>query len=469
MNSLAASDEKSEPLDESDSLLEGNGGFETLEEGEIEDLTIQGDSVESIEPLDSDETMSLDSVNDEEQEEFVSLDENSGFPDELLPADDNFSLEEAADQEIIQLNEDSDEQEDFLPAEEIEEDILPSEEVEIEEEEILPAEETEEEIEEIQEIGNEYEEISDEESETASDKEFVIEETDTNDSEYDDLSKFDYSTEIMPSIKDIEAGEGEEETEGAEEISEENETQDEAEVTDEESTYADAENNQEEIDGLFQGENAEMPSENTKKKTGILPLLGVLVVLGALGYYGYTKYMTGSGSLDKTPEPSMANVEKPILPTDNVAQQGDAMPNEAVEKPQSAASATNEAVSVEIPEIEQNLNASIEVSNLSVNWEVPVSYANNATAKRYFVKIGKVLQLNLKTEFLLLSTPPISNKITVELEYKFSADKIIQSSGVKSIDDLVKATLKKVLGMNMNVNMNVFDNLQGNPVLVIKL
>ena len=149
------------------------------------------------------------------------------------------------------------------------------------------------------------------------------------------------------------------------------------------------------------------------------------------------------------------------------------MPVETVENVETN-KATNEGTANSIPVIEQNLDASIDVSNLSVNWEVPASYTTNATAKRYFVRVGKILQLNLKTELLLLSISPITNKISVELEFnkdtgKFSIKNLSESSGVPAIDKVIKETTEKTLGMNLNMNMSVFGNLQGNPVLVIKL
>ena len=134
----------------------------------------------------------------------------------------------------------------------------------------------------------------------------------------------------------------------------------------------------------------------------------------------------------------------------------------------------NEGTSETIPAIEQNLDASILVSNLKVDWEVPAGYASNTSARRYLVKLGKVVQLNLKTELLLLNKPPITNKIAVEIKYnngekKFEAVGITVSSGEKSVDDLIMQTVNKALAMKLSVNSDSFNNLQGNPVLIIHL
>ena len=206
----------------------------------------------------------------------------------------------------------------------------------------------------------------------------------------------------------------------------------------------------------------------------ILLLIALLAVLGGVGYFGYTKFTASSEDDTQT------NLISDSVQEDNVKEQEsanpktqDAMPIETVE-----ASAPNdaheEAASVSIPAIEQNLDASILVSNLKVDWEVPAGYASNTSAKRYLVKLGKIIQLNLKTELLLLSKPPITNKIAVEIKYnpgskKFETSGVTISSGEKSVDDLIMQTVNKALSMNLNMNTNSFSKLQGNPVLVIHL
>lgn len=288
--------------------------------------------------------------------------------------------------------------------------------------------------------------------------------------EFDELSKFDYSTEIEPSITSIETGSAAE-NETSDAITEEMlETFD--SILDSEKPEQEVnKENEEQIDTLFDNGPA-VVNTSKKKKGSALPLLGILVVAGALGYFGYTKYFgTMPPFLNNTNAP--AGLTTATQPEEKDTQNQVAMPIETVENTEAPKNG-NEAVSVSIPAIEQNLGASIEVSNLTVNWEVPLAYANNATAKRYFVKIGKVLQLKLKTELLLVSSPPITNKITIELEFnksanRFEISKMTNSSGVEVVDSVIKDTVSKTLGMNMSTNMSVFSNLQGNPVLIIKL
>ena len=149
------------------------------------------------------------------------------------------------------------------------------------------------------------------------------------------------------------------------------------------------------------------------------------------------------------------------------------MPIETVESTEPIATG-NEGSATSIPTIEQNLDASILVSNLKIDWEVPAGYASNTSAKRYLVKLGKIIQLNLKTELLLLNKPPLTNKIAVEIKYNDSSKKfetvgIVTSSGEELVDNLIKQTVDKALSMNLNMNTNSFSKLQGNPILIIHL
>ncbi len=241
-----------------------------------------------------------------------------------------------------------------------------------------------------------------------------------------------------------------------------------------ESSNKENENNSEQIEALFNADNTdEVPSmgyQKPKQKSSIklLAVIGLLVVLGAVGYLGYNQFA------NQTPQEDENN-----LITDSVQapapqqQQEEAMPVESVETTTPKLD-NNEGTAESIPAIEQNLDASILVSNLKVDWEVPAGYASNTSARRYLVKLGKIIQLNLKTELLLLNKPPITNKIAVEIKYndsakKFEAVGVTVSSGEQSVDKLIMQTVNKALAMNLSVNSDSFKNLQGNPVLIIHL
>lgn len=231
----------------------------------------------------------------------------------------------------------------------------------------------------------------------------------------------------------------------------------------------------EQIDTLFNENNESMeetPNIETyspkKQKNSMLPVavLAMIIIAGALGYYGYNKFVQLPAN-----DEIISNDLSSGIQTSGI-QKEDAMPIESVET--TTPQLSNEGTSDTIPMIEQNLDASILVSNLKVEWEIPAGYASNTAARRYLVKIGKIIQLNLKTELLLLNKPPITNKIAVEIKYnnqskKFETAGITISSGEKSVDDLIQQAVDKALGMNLSTNTDSFAKLQGNPVLVIHL
>ena len=240
------------------------------------------------------------------------------------------------------------------------------------------------------------------------------------------------------------------------------------------SSDEDNENNTEQIEALFNSDNTdETPNvvyQKPKQKSSIklLAIIGLLVVLGAVGYLGYNQF---TNQVPKEDENNLIadSVQTPAPQQ----QQEEAMPIESVETVAPKLD-SNEGTAESIPAIEQNLDASILVSNLKVDWEVPAGYASNTSARRYLVKLGKIIQLNLKTELLLLNKPPITNKIAVEIKYndsakKFEAVGITVSSGELSVDNLIMQTVNKALAMNLSVNSDSFKNLQGNPVLIIHL
>ena len=285
----------------------------------------------------------------------------------------------------------------------------------------------------------------------------------------EDLSE--YSTEITPSGADL--------IESLDK--EENQQQ---EVQD----YVESENEQQEelaensLESLFTGEQEGVPVPAKKKGNPFVILLFSAILIGGIGYLLYTNYFNKNitESLPETIDTASQevindNAGNETENTENSVTKNNTepMPVETVENI-SNVSNKEEASPISVPAIEQNIDASILVSNLKIDWEVPAGYASNTTAKRYFVKLGKIIQLNLKTELLLLHKPPLSNKITVELSYnpskgKFDIVGIQQSSGEKSVDDVILQTVENALGMNLSINSDSFANIQGNPILIIRL
>lgn len=273
----------------------------------------------------------------------------------------------------------------------------------------------------------------------------------------------EYSTNITPSIDNIESDVSFEELEdmlNTDKSVFDNEEK--AEIVDE---------NSQQIEELFDEHN-EATGDITApvKKVSSKLLLLLLIVIAVAGYFGYTKFSNQDSGISDT-----ADLNQTVVQPEETKQtpKQEAMPVETVENTKLPAT-SNEGNAVSIPAIEQNLDASILVSNLTVNWEVPAGYVANNTAKRYFTKVGKIIQLNLKADLLLLSKPPITNKIMVELQYdknagKFNVKGVTASSGEKSVDDLIVSIINTALDINLKTNMNTFANISGNPVLIIRL
>ena len=230
----------------------------------------------------------------------------------------------------------------------------------------------------------------------------------------------------------------------------------------------------EEIENLFNPDgNIQQTGAPAKSSIKVVSLIGLVAIIAAVGYFGYTKFTGAQVVQEDTTSNVLTEPPAQQRPMQETAKQQDAMPVEVLET--TAPQVTEEPVSsVAIPAIEQNLDASILVTNLKVDWEVPAGYTSNNSAKRYLVKLGKIIQLNLKTELLLLNKPPITNKIAVELKYNTNTKQVetvglTVSSGEKVVDDIILQTVNKALGVNLNINTDSFGKLQGNPVLVIHL
>ena len=274
-------------------------------------------------------------------------------------------------------------------------------------------------------------------------------------SEEEFLEALDYTTEVTPSNADL--------------IDESVEMAEEKEL----GQIQESEPQEENIDTLFTGEQEGLSVTKKKKTSGLLvPLLLILLIAG--GYFVYNIFTASSDHLTQTQMPEISDDAQSEMGEPVIQPKGEAMPVETVETVPAASAAKEEAVSVAIPAIEKHLDASVLVSNLRVEWEIPSNYTNNASAKRYLYKLGKIIQLNLRSELLLLSKPPLSNKITVELKYnpnvgKFEYVGIKDSSGERTVDSTIEDTVKDTLNMNMSMSTEAFDKLQGNPILIIRL
>ena len=308
------------------------------------------------------------------------------------------------------------------------------------------------------------------------------------------LNDFDYKTEVTPSSSElieevdnefgnlIENENNEEPIQDEPTNTEEFESETKIDTTELETETEISEEENKEIGKLFAeeenirtlDEEDNTPQIKKKSYSGLLTILILAFALCGGGYWWYSNNNTQTPADGEVLNqvPAVANED---IQTGQNTSDTSAMPNETVNANIDTNINNNEAgASISIPEIEKNLDASVLVSNLKVDWEVPSSYVSNAYARRYLIKLGKIIQLNLKTELLLLSKPPISNKITVEIKYnpsrnRFEPLSIIDSSGEKTVDNTIMNTVDTVLKMNISTNFESFGKLQGNPVLIIHL
>ena len=301
--------------------------------------------------------------------------------------------------------------------------------------------------------------IQDESSENLeNDIDNLFEEEENDIDENSLFNSLEYTTEVTPSDSEIIEKAG---------YTEDNDTETGASIDNSE--------NQEQINNLFTGEQEGIPVAKKKRSTGLKVLLLLSLIIAGGGYLLYSNNMNNQNEDNLLPQGLPTDIgNEEVMPSPvQQSKTEDAMPNETVNI-QNTTNNKEEAASVAIPAIEQHLDASVLVSNLKVDWEVPAGYASNTSAKRYLIKLGKIIQLNLKSELLLLSRPPIANKISVELKYnsntgKFEIVGIQESSGEKTVDDTILQTIQSALSMSISSNIESFGKLQGNPVLIIHL
>lgn len=353
----------------------------------------------------------------------------------------------------------------------------------------------------------------DEESSVINDEELVAdynaEDDILTDSDYMDESKSENDESIENLILEednnnnsqmdwaIEDAPEEEEEEISPKTTDENQDGDQAinEISENDDSYQSGYENTDEdknIDTLFDQQEAEVENRadeyvpvKKSKTSPIIKIAGLLAIIAILAYFGYSKY-----SANLLPKDTVPANEQQVLDEDaeefsdeiaideaeqpnETKQAEEAMPVETVENVKPVKN-NNEGTAKAIPAIENNLGGTVNIQKLNVNWEVPASYVSNATAQRYFTKLGKIIQLNLKTELLLISKQPMSNRIVLELKYNqakkiFEVSQIKTSSGEKSIDSLIKKVVQKALSTKTSINVDSFGNNSGEPLLIIKL
>ena len=303
----------------------------------------------------------------------------------------------------------------------------------------------------------------------------IIDETDNTSEAYNDESS-NYEAQTLEIIDDdnelkSSSTEAESDAENTQEFAENSNTpQNQLDTLFDDNNNQDMDSINENIDNNTIDNEANYIKPRANNKKLIITALSLAIIVST-ALFIYNKNTNATSLNNNVPIAENNNTINKDEASENAQE---AMPVEAIETNQIDKTDNEAAESVAIPAIENNLDASILVSNLKITWEVPAGYASNTAAKRYLVKLGKVIQLNLKTELLLLNKPPITNKIAVELSYNnsnngFGNAKIITSSGEKSIDDVIINTVNKVLSNNSALKTDSISGIQGNPVLIIHL
>ncbi len=297
-------------------------------------------------------------------------------------------------------------------------------------------------------------------------------------SDNSDENSFEYTTEVTPSGSEIiesmnlESEQNDSDEENMLESANEDEND---ENTYDVETLEDSENS-EDIEALFDGEPKSVPINKKGNFTIIICIMLVLILVCGLTYFIYSNWnqvtdyfnnLKGNNVIEENVGNINSDDEKESKISNEVV-----MPVETVEPVKTSVS-KEEGNAVTIPAIERNLDSSVLISNLKVDWEVPSGYVSNTATKKYFIKLGKIIQFNLKTELLLLNKPPLSNKISVELRYNSNAEKfevvgIKDSSGEETVDEAILKVVKNSLN-NSASGISTFGKVQGNPLIIIRL
>lgn len=437
-----------------DLSLEEDNQVDSLEEIDYEVELLNGDLVEDIENVLDENTVALETIFPE-----ATLGINDGLMFEsLVMSETGFESEETIADEIVDLNQDAsqdylednlvsldeivleteNEAEISLSNEDFSTNVTPSIDSIVAEEPIEDALEVEGDNGEFLEVEESFEDSIDENEESVVEIEVIGDNRE--------------SIEVLVDDENEEVIQDEEQ-----QIESDNSEMEEVSSIDEDS-----------LEELF-ANTSEDSSDNSqtvavrKKKPSIVTALGLVTLLAVAGYFGYTKYSTPISTTEPIQKVSNTTVKESV--------KEDAMPIETIEEVP-ASSQVNETPAPAIKSIERSLGSSVKVTNMTINWSIPLSYESSNTARRYLTKIGEILQLQLKTELLLLTQGPINNKVAVELAFnkdlnKFDVKSVTTSSGDTTIDDVIKSTVKKVLDMNLGGNLSTLGSMQGNPVLVI--
>ena len=164
---------------------------------------------------------------------------------------------------------------------------------------------------------------------------------------------------------------------------------------------------------------------------------GLFVLLIALGIIGFTQKdlimekIQGSNSVESVPNELAAPVDNSIAP----------------KKQKTEVETEAEAMLQDIEEPVQLLDTSVSITAITVDCDVPSNMVN-PYSRRYFMKLAKRMQIELKNALLIASEQPLANKIIVDLSVDKDTvkyEKISSSSGSKKVDSIAASTAEAIL------------------------
>ena len=205
-------------------------------------------------------------------------------------------------------------------------------------------------------------------------------------------------------------------------------------------------------------------SSQGRKASGLLGLLGTLVVLALVGGIGFGVAKFFKAPTDETPQPI---TDEPLTSTDNGVTNGNTLqidPNNvvnmdnnynAIEKStkttanKPATNASKPTTNVAKPTTQKKGPAKAFVNIRDMKWTLPDYISRNSQFQQYFLSTSKSLKLSLTTDLLLADDYLYSDQmrvaVTFEKDGTFGTSQVITSSGSNQIDKIVLQTVNQTL------------------------
>ncbi len=189
--------------------------------------------------------------------------------------------------------------------------------------------------------------------------------------------------------------------------------------------------------------------QNGKAPTGIIGVIGTLIVLALIGGIGFGVTKLFKNPTEEAPQP----ISDEPFPTssDNGVTESNTLkidPNNVVDMGKNTTSATKSSTTTQnVAQKKSTPTTFIEIKKLT--WEVPDYISYNQQFKQYFQSVGKSLKLSLTSDLLLATDYMYSDNVRVAITFAkdgtFQNSQIIVSSGSNQIDKIVLQTVNQTL------------------------